>query len=229
MASRRQRDPEGEAAPVDPLERALAAVVADARLQVRAGRLPDRRALEARVRGAAERRRAELAHDEQAAAAATAAEEAALAQLDSVGAVHRAFRRIAQPVTAPALVAAPAAPAGPRRFGGFRAKPTISGTLDVRRKETGGTIVLSWDPLPAVKTWEVRFSRKTDVRGDYEAGETLTLPPGVTEVVLPLGEHQLRVNVIGQARDGRPVRRVLVSALTAENWNERWERRATAS
>lgn len=228
MASRRQRAPEKEATPVDPLERALAAVVADARLQVKAGRLPDRRALEARVRGAAERRRAELAHDETAVAAATAAEQAALAQLDSVGAVHRAFRRLAQPVAAPAPVAA-APPAGPRRFGGFRAKPTISGTLEVRRKETGGTVVLSWDPLPAVKTWEVRFSRKTDARGDYESGETVTLPPGVTEVVLPLDEHQLRVNVIGQARDGRPVRRVLVSALTAENWNERWERRATAS
>lgn len=144
--------------------------------------------------------------------------------------MHRAFRRLAQPVASPpAPATAPPPSSGPRRFGGFRAKPTVSGTLDVRRAERGGIVTLSWDPLPAVKTWEVRFSRKADARGDYEADETLTLPPGVTEVVLPLDERQLRVNVVGQSRDGRPVRRVLISALTVENWNERWERRATAS
>jgi hypothetical protein len=35
--------------------------------------------------------------------------------------------------------------------------------------------------------------------------------------------------VIGRSRDGRPVRRALVSALTRETWTERWQRRATAS
>lgn len=211
----------------DPLERALAAVIADARLQVKAGRQPDRRALEARVRGAADRRRTDLGTDAGEADAVSRAERAALQQLDRIVAVHRAFRRVAQPVAA-ARPSAPAPP-GPRRFGGFRAKPTISGTLDVRRDVANGTVTLSWDPLPAVKAWEVRMARKADARSDYEPDETLTLPPEVTRVDLPLDERPLRVSVIGQARDGRPVRRVLISALTTENWNDRWERRATAS
>lgn len=226
MASRRQKETDTGAAPTDPLDRALAAVIADARMQVRAGRRPDRKALAARVRGAAERRRAEVG--EEAVDDVVRAERAALKQLERVVAVHQAYRRLAQPLAAP-VARGPAAPAGPRRFGGFRARPTITGTLDVRRAESDGTVTLSWEPLPAVKTWEVRFSRKADPRGDYVQAEALTLPPGVTSVALPLDDRQLRVNVIGQARDGRPVRRVLISALTADNWNDRWERRATAS
>ena len=177
------------------------------------------------MRGAAARRRAELGED--AADEVTQAERAALRQLDRVLAVHRAYRRLAQPAARPAEP--PAAPTAPRRFSGFRAKPTVSGTLDVRREASDGTVTLGWDPIPAVKTWEVRFSRKADARGDYDAAGALTLAADETEVELPLDEAQLRVSVIGQTRDGRPVRRVLISGLTAENWNDRWERRATAS
>jgi hypothetical protein len=214
--------------PADPLERALAAVVADARAQVRAGRAPDRKMLDARVRGAAERRRAELVSQE-ALEDARRAERAALQQLERLTAVHRAFRRVAQPIAAPPPSSGPTGSGAPRRFGGFKVKPTVSGTLDVRKASEDGGVVLRWDPVPAVKSWEVRFARKADARSDWAPEEPVVLAPGATHVVLPLDDRPLRVSIVGQARDGRPVRRLLVSQLTAENWEDRWERRATAS
>jgi hypothetical protein len=64
----------------------------------------------------------------------------------------------------------------------------------------GGTAMLEWDPAAAVTEWEVRFSERPDPRRDYVVLETLTLP--------------------GSA---------LISALTREGWDDRWERRASAS
>jgi hypothetical protein len=37
------------------------------------------------------------------------------------------------------------------------------------------------------------------------------------------------VHLLGRSRDGRLLRRALISALTQESWNDRWERRASAS
>jgi hypothetical protein len=75
----------------------------------------------------------------------------------------------------------------------------------------------------------VRFSERPDARADYEVRETLTLAPDATTVDLPLGDNPLRVHLLGRSRDGRLLRRAVISALTRSGWGERWERRASAS
>lgn len=183
------------------------AIVAEARAQVAAGRAPDVQALAERLR---------------AVAADEAARTRALAQLERVAAVHRARSLVER--AAPPATPAPA-PVRPLRAA-LRTKPTIVGNLDVRRDDG---FVLAWDPVPAVAVWEVRFSERADVRSDYRELEALDLSAQTTRVEVPLGDLLFRVNVIGRSRDGRPVRRALVSALTRETWGERWQRRATAS
>jgi hypothetical protein len=137
--------------------------------------------------------------------------------------VHRARALMAREPAAP-----PAAAAPPRRAV-LRTRPTISGNMEVRRHADGETVILSWDAVPAVTSWEVRFSERPDARADYVVRETLTLPAAATTVELPLGEHPLRVHLLGRGRGGRLIRRALISALTRESWNERWQRRASAS
>jgi hypothetical protein len=48
-------------------------------------------------------------------------------------------------------------------------------------------------------------------------------------VELALSDLPRRVHILGRARDGRLVRRAIVSALTKDNWDDRWQRRASAS
>jgi hypothetical protein len=98
--------------------------------------------------------------------------------------------------------------------------------MDVRRQ---GDATLSWDPAAGVAGWEVRISERPDPRSEYVVRETLTLPPADTTVELPLGEQPLRVHLLGRGRDGRLLRRAIVSALTRDGWKERWQRRASAS
>jgi hypothetical protein len=185
------------------------AIVAEARAQVAAGRAPDVEALAERLRRVA---------------ADDAARRRALAQLERVAAVHRARSLVERPAAPPAPRPAAAPPRSLRSA--LRTRPTIVGNLDVRRD---GDFVLAWDPVPAVASWEVRFSERADVRSDYAELEALELPAQTTRVDVPLADRLFRVNVIGRSRDGRPVRRALVSALTRETWGERWQRRATAS
>ena len=89
--------------------------------------------------------------------------------------------------------------------------------------------MLAWDTTRAIAGWEVRFSERPDARAEYEVRETLTLPPDATTVELPLGDKPLRVHLLGRSRDGRLLRRAVISALTRGGWNDRWERRASAS
>ena len=89
--------------------------------------------------------------------------------------------------------------------------------------------MLAWDAAPAVTSWEVRLSERESPRGAYVVRETLTLPPSETTVDLPLAEHAMQVHVLGRSRDGRLLRRAVISALTQDGWNERWQRRASAS
>ena len=96
----------------------------------------------------------------------------------------------------------------------------------MRRDEA---VVLSWDAAAAVTGWEVRFSERADARSEYVVREVLSLPGTATSVDLTLGELPLRVHLLGRANDGRLVRRAIVSALTQDNWNDRWQRRASAS
>jgi hypothetical protein len=48
-------------------------------------------------------------------------------------------------------------------------------------------------------------------------------------VELALGVLPLRVHVLGRGRDGWLIRRAVVSGLTRESWDDRWQQRASAS
>ena len=98
--------------------------------------------------------------------------------------------------------------------------------MEVRR-EAGFAVVVGCRPVG--DGWEVRISERPDVRADYVVRETLQLEPGVTRVELPLADQPLRVHVLGRSRDGRLVRRAVVSGLTRDGWSDRWQRRASAS
>jgi hypothetical protein len=209
----------GRAAGLDGLARALAAIVEEARGHVAAGRDPNAEALAARIRAAAarERGRADTA-------AVDGAERQALKQLEQVIAVHRARTLVAK------RPAAKPASAGPQRHRALlRTRPTITGTMDVHRLGSGEAPQLGWPADAAVASWEVRFSERPDPRSGYVLLETLTLDGTATSVAVPLGDRTLRVNLLGHGRDGRVVRRALISALTRDSWGERWQRRATAS
>jgi len=197
----------------------FAEILNEARTHVAAGRDPHE--LEARIRAAGETARARKG---TAAEDIDRAEQRALQQLERVVAVHRARARIANPPAAP-----PARVSAPPRRAAIRPRPTIGGNMEVRRQAAGDTVTLSWDAAAAVAGWEVRFSERADARADYVVRDTLTLPPETTSVEVPLGEHPLRVHLLGRSRDGRLLRRAIVSALTRENWNDRWQRRASAS
>jgi hypothetical protein len=185
----------------------LASILDAARADVAAGRDPDEKALEERIRKAGGGAKA-------------------LEQLERVLTVQRARARLAAPPTPP-----PAVPGAgrPRGRAAFRAQPTITGNKEVRPARSGDAVVLSWDTAPAVTAWEVRFSDRADARSEYVVRETLTLPGTATSVTLTLSELPLRVHLLGRANDGRLVRRAIVSALTQDNWDDRWQRRASAS
>jgi hypothetical protein len=207
----------------DALTGALAGIVADARAQVADGRAPNVDALTARIEAAARQARARAGADERAIArAAKKAQE----QLARVVAVHRARGVAAREPAAPPVVRS----RRPGRPGGsaLRTRPTISGNMEVRKARDGDAVLLRWDAAP-VTGWEVRFSERPDARSDYVVRETLELPADATSVALPLGERPLRVHLLGRRRDGQLIRRAIVSGLTLETWNDRWQRRATAA
>jgi hypothetical protein len=186
-------------------------IVNEARAAVAAGREPDWDAFERRVReaspGPAEQRRA-------------------LDQLARIRTVSRARDRVARPPEPPA----PRAPVRPRgRPAALTARPTLSGTIDVRREVADGEHLLRWPPDRLVETWEVRFGVRADARSVYVDGETLTLPGEATSIALPLGEGALRVHLLGRGRGGRLVRRALASGLTRDTWEARWQRRPSAA
>ncbi|MCW2977812.1 MAG: hypothetical protein JWM06_3093 [Actinomycetia bacterium] len=185
----------------------LSSILDAARADIAAGRDPDEQALADRIRR-------------------TGGGAKALAQLERVLTVQRARARLAAPPTPP-----PPAPSAVRSRGRapFRAQPTITGNMEVRRARIDDSVVLSWDAAPAVTAWEVRFSERADARSEYVVRETLTLPATTTSVPLTLSELPLRVHLLGRANDGRLVRRAIVSALTRDNWDDRWQRRASAS
>ncbi len=184
-------------------------ILADVRATV-AGRVePDQPAFEARIRA--------IGGD-------AAAEAQALQQLERVLSVHRARTLVGREPVAPAA----AAPSSSLRTA-LRTRPTISANMEVRQQRDGERFLLQWETTPAIAGWEVRFSERPDARGDYEVRDTLTLPAQTTSVELPLGDNPLRVHLLGRSRDGRLLRRAVISALTRADWGARWERRASAS
>jgi hypothetical protein len=186
----------------------LASILDAARADVAAGRDPDEKALEERIRKAG-----------------GGAKD--LKQLQRVLTIQRARARLAAPPTPPP--APPSAPARPRARTTFRAQPTITGNMEVRRAPSADGVTLAWEAAPAVVAWDIRFSERADARSEYVAREERTLPPAETSVELALSDLPRRVHILGRARDGRLVRRAIVSALTKDNWDDRWQRRASAS
>jgi hypothetical protein len=151
--------------------------------------------------------------------------EPALKQLARIVSVQRARALIAGP---PTHEPAPA-PEPLHRPLALRTKPTITGNMDVRRERKGDSFVLAWTAEPKVVAWDVRLSERPDVRGDYVVREERTLPATETSLELQLDDTPLRVHLLGRGRDGRLVRRAIISALTRPGWDERWQRRASAS
>jgi hypothetical protein len=186
-----------------------AVILDQARASVAAGRDPDWSVLEARVRGVRERERN------------AAAELLALQQLKALASVQRARARLAPATTS--------APAPVRRPALLRDRPTITGTMDVRRERDGDRFVLRWDRRPDVLRWEVRVSERVGTRGQYEAREERELSGDATELDVPVSDVALRIHLIGRGRGGKLVRRAVMSSLTRESWGERWQRRASAA
>jgi hypothetical protein len=185
-------------------------ILDQARASVAAGRDPDWSVLEARLRAVRSARRAE---------GDSTGEERALQQLRALASVHRARARLA-PKPAPAAM---------RRPSILRDRPTITGTMEVRRERDGDMFILRWEPARDAARWELRISERSGARGQYEVREERELPGDTTSVELPLGDVALRVHLIGRDRRGKLVRRAVMSSLTPESWGERWQRRASAA
>jgi hypothetical protein len=182
-------------------------IIDEARKRVASGKQLDPAAFEARIR------------------AAGGDTERALKQLARIVSVQRARTMIAGPPTQE-----PAPPPEPlRRPLALRTKPTITGNMDVGRERRGDAFVLTWTAEPKVVAWDVRLSERPDVRGEYVVREEPSLPGSETSLELELGDIPSRVHLLGRARDGRLVRRAIISGLTREGWGERWQRRASAS
>jgi hypothetical protein len=135
-------------------------------------------------------------------------------------------------IMASAPSAAPAAATQPeqtvRRLA-LQPSATIVGNMAVRKTATGEGVELSWDAAASVTEWTLRVSVRPDPRQDYVEGEVMTLPRGSTSSGVELDEHPRRIHLYGHARDGRIVRRVVISALTSGNSGAQWKRQATAS
>lgn len=174
-----------------------AKIIADARRVVARGTAPNQAAFERRIR-----------------AVGGAGEEDALRRLAGVVAVHRARTRLVPPE--------PARPEPTTRAKPLRTRPTISGSLDVRRERE---YVLAWAADRNVTAWEVRIAERPDLRSDYVVRDERELPGTITELELPLGETPMRVHVVGRGRNGRLVRRAVLTGVTRETWADRWQRR----
>ena len=211
----------GDDGGVEALTRAHSTIIREARAHVAAGRDPNADALAARIRAAAQRERDAGDADS---GEIDRAERRALKQLERIAAVHRARAALRREPATPRETPSP----GPRRPA-LRARATITGNMEVRAAAAADAVALRWDAAPSVVSWEVRVSERPGARPQYVVRETRELPGDATEAEVELGERPLRVHVLGRGRDGRLLRRAIVSSLTRENWRDRWERRASAS
>ena len=117
----------------------------------------------------------------------------------------------------------------PMRRLALQPSATIVGNMAVRKKPGGDGVELSWDAAPNVTEWTIRVSVRPDPRQEYVEGEALTLASATVRFDVALDELPRRVQLYGLARDGRIVRRAIISALTSGNSGAQWKRQATAS
>jgi hypothetical protein len=180
----------------------LQTILDEARAQIARGEEPDAAALEARIR-----------------AVVAPGGGDALRSLERLLAVARARRAVAAPPTPP--------PAPKRRAEVYRAKPTIAANMAVRARANDGTVVLEWDAVRGVAEWDARVADRPDARSPYTDRETRRLTEPRFE--LQLDELPQRISITGRTATGRIVQRAVVSGLTAENWRQKWQQRASAS
>ncbi len=145
---------------------------------------------------------------------------------DATLAALKAIVAAAPPAAIPSAAAPPPRPI--RRLT-LQPSATIVGNMAVRKRSAGDGIELSWDTAPNVTEWTIRVSVRPDPRQDYVEGEPVTLPPATATFDVPLDELPRRIQLYGLARDGRIVRRAIISAVTSENSGAQWKRQATAS
>jgi hypothetical protein len=192
-----------------------AEILAELRAAVVAGEAPDEAAVSERIR---------------AVGGDAAAEQRALQQLARVLSVHRARSAVARQAERRPAGIEPSRLAvgrGPRRAL-IKTRVTVTGNMDVRRAGTDDAPQLTWEAAPGVTEWEVRFSDRPDPRRDYVVRDTTTLPGEARSIAVSLGDHPVRVHLLGRGR-GKLVRRAIVSSLTRDSWGDRWERRPSAS
>jgi hypothetical protein len=120
-------------------------------------------------------------------------------------------------------------PPRPVRRLALQPSATIVGNMAVRKKQTEQGLELSFDAAANVSEWRLRISVRPDPRQEYVEGEVVTLPSGSTSLEVELDEHPRRIQLYGHGRDGRIVRRAVISALTRGNSAAQWKRQATAS
>ena len=144
----------------------------------------------------------------------------ALAQLERVFAIQRARARLSREVASPAK-------RGPSLRTALKTKVAVNANMDVRRGE-GTTLV--WDPVQGGHRLGGADQRAPrPARRLRRAGDARARAGRDERATVPLGEQPLRVHVLGRTRDGRLLRRAVISGLTADNWRDRWQRRASAS
>lgn len=152
--------------------------------------------------------------------------EPALAETESTAFVRLRAILASAPAGAPPPAEPPTRPV--RRLV-LQPSATIVGNMAVRKKQTENGLELSFDAAANVAEWRLRVSVRPDPRQEYVEGEAVTLPSGSTSWEVELDEHPRRIQLYGHARDGRIVRRAVISALTSGNSNAQWKRQATAS
>ncbi len=196
----------------------LGLYVREAQRLVHEGLVPDERGLRSGIAGEVRRylRSQPWLADPRLAPTIATVEETALAALHGVVA------------SAPTPAPAPS-PSRPVRRMALQPSATVVGNMAVRKRQVSDGLELSWDHAANVSEWSLRVSVRPDPRQDYVEGEAVALPSGTTSYVVELDERPSRIQLYGSARDGRVVRRVVVSALTSGNSGSAWKRQATAS
>lgn len=112
----------------------------------------------------------------------------------------------------------------------LKSKVRITGNLPVERSAAPGGISLSWRAHSPVREWVVRIAERSAGEQEYGPDREQRLPAGTTTVVIPLAEDvTYRLQIVGQSATGRVSHRALILPLSTDNWQERWERRASAS
>jgi hypothetical protein len=139
-----------------------------------------------------------------------------------------ALKEIVAAAPAPEPVPASAPPRPVRRLA-LQPSATIVGNMAVRKRPTAEGLELSWDSAPNVTEWTIRVSVRPDPRQDYVEGDAVALPAASSSYEVALDDDPRRIQLYGHARDGRVVRRAVVSALTSGNSGSQWKRQATAS